>query len=295
MMHRFQGIYAPIATPFVKGEIDWDALKHNIDFYNKSKLAGLVVLGSNGEFAMLTYDEKVELVSYVRKYLCSDKKIIAGSGCESTRETIQLSNSCADVGADAALVVTPWYYKDSYKDDVLKAHYTAVADACIIPVMLYNMPRNAGVNMSSSLVCELAKHPNIAGVKDSSGDIVQITNIINGTPADFSVFAGSASFLYATLALGGVGGTLAVANVLPDLCVSLMEAVQGGRHAEAVAIQCKLMSVNAAVTSRFGIPGLKKAMDLIGLKGGEPRMPLQPLDDAKTADLKKILAGVGLL
>jgi len=269
-MHHFQGIYAPIATPFFKGEIDWDALKHNIEFYNKSKLAGLVVLGSNGEFAMLTYDEKVAMVSFVRKHLHNDKKIIAGSGCESTRETIQLSNSCADVGADAALVVTPWYYKDSYKDDVLKAHYTTIADACVIPVMLYNMPRNAGVNMSASLV-------------------------INGTPAQFSVFAGSASFLYATLALGGVGGTLAVANVLPDLCVSLMEAVNEGRHAKAVEIQGRLMAVNAAVTSRFGIPGLKKAMDLIGLKGGEPRMPLLPLDDAKTADLKKILAGVGLL
>ena len=160
--------------------------------------------------------------------------------------------------------------------------------------MLYNMPRNAGINMTPGLVARLAKHPNIVGVKDSGGDIVQITNIIRQTPADFSVFAGSGSFLYATLALGGVGGTLAVANVLPDYCAELAEAVNQGDHKRAVEMQKNLMEINAAVTSKYGISGLKKVMDLIGLVGGDPRPPLLPLEDSKTEDLKRLLAPFGL-
>ena len=292
-MKLFTGIFAPIATPFQNGRIHWDGLKQNLAFYNKTKLAGLVVLGSNGEFALLSHEEKTQLVAFVRKHLVADKKIIAGTGCESTEETITLSNECAAVGADAALIVTPWYYKDSYTEDVLTVHFQTIADAVEVPVMLYNMPRNAGVNMSAGLVSRLAKHKNIVGVKDSGGDIVQITNIIRQTPEDFSVFAGSGSFLYATLALGGVGGTLAVANILPDYCAELAEAVQQGDHAKAVEMQKNLMEINAAVTSKYGISGLKKAMDLIGLVGGEPRKPLLPLDATKAEDLKRLLAPFG--
>ena len=293
-MTHFKGIFAPIATPFLNGSINWEGLKQNIAFYNKTKLAGLVVLGSNGEFALLSHDEKTQLVAFVRQHLVADKKIIAGTGCESTEETIALSNECAAVGADAALVVTPWYYKGSYTEDVLAVHFQTIADAVKVPVMLYNMPRNAGINMTPGLVARLAKHPNIVGVKDSGGDIVQITNIIRQTPADFSVFAGSGSFLYATLALGGVGGTLAVANVLPDYCAELAEAVNQGDHKRAVEMQKNLMEINAAVTSKYGISGLKKVMDLIGLVGGDPRPPLLPLEDSKTEDLNRLLAPFGL-
>ena len=293
-MTHFTGIFAPIATPFLNGTINWEGLKQNIAFYNKTKLAGLVVLGSNGEFALLSHEEKTQLVAFVRQHLVADKKIIAGTGCESTEETIALSNECAAVGADAALVVTPWYYKGSYTEDVLAVHFQTVADAVKVPVMLYNMPRNAGINMTPGLVARLAKHPNIVGVKDSGGDIVQIANIIRQTSADFSVFAGSGSFLYATLALGGVGGTLAVANVLPDYCAELAEAVNQGDHKRAVEMQKNLMEINAAVTSKYGISGLKKVMDMIGLVGGDPRPPLLPLDDSKTEDLKRLLAPFGL-
>lgn len=289
-MKRFTGIFAPIATPFQQNQIDWAGFEKNIAFYNKSKLAGLVVLGSNGEFALLSHQEKLEIVGFVRKHLAKDKKMIVGTGCESTEETLLLSNECADLGADAALIVTPWYYKGSYTDDVLVQHFQTIADACKIPVMLYNMPRNAGINMSAGLVAKLAKHPNIVGVKDSGGDIVQITNIIRSTPADFSVFAGSGSFLYPTLALGGVGGTLAVANILPDFCAELAEAVVAGEHNKAVEMQMKLMEINAAVTSKYGISGLKAAMDLIGLVGGAPRTPLLPCDQKQMDDIKRMLS-----
>ncbi|NLN83094.1 MAG: dihydrodipicolinate synthase family protein [Firmicutes bacterium] len=289
-MHQFKGIYAPIATPFNGDSIDWPGLKKNLDFYNQSKLAGLVVLGSNGEFALLNRKEKLELIAFVREHLSKDKKMIAGTGCETTQEVIDLSNECADLGADAALIVNPWYYKGSYNDAVLANHFTKIANQVKMPIMLYNMPRNTSISMSANLIAQLAQHPNIVGVKDSGGDIVQITNIIRLTPANFSVFAGSGSFLYPTLAMGGVGGTLAIANILPDFCADLAAAAQAGQHEKAVSMQKKIMELNAAVTSKYGIPGLKKAMDLIGLVGGTPREPLLPVDEGKTADIKRLLA-----
>ncbi len=155
------------------------------------------------------------------------------------------------------------------------------------------MPRNTGLNMSSGLVCRLAQHENIVGVKDSSGNIVQIAEIIHNSPADFAVFAGSGSFLYPTLALGGVGGTLAVANILPEVCVSLYDAVMAGDHEKAKQLQHKLLAPNAAVTSRWGIAGLKAALDMLGYRGGLPRRPMLPLDEAHLPELRQILIAAG--
>lgn len=291
----FNGIYAPVATPFLNGEIDFPSLKFNLDRYSSTGLAGLVVLGSNGEFALMDMDEKMAMIEFVRQNTAPEKRIIAGTGCESTRDTIRLTRYAAGVGADAALVITPHYYKGSMTEPVLEEYFREVADASPIPVMLYNMPGNTGINMSSGLVKRLARHENIVGVKDSGGNIVQIAEIIAGTAEDFAVFAGSGSFLYATLALGGVGGTLAVANILPEMCVELYAAVLAGNHAKAKDLQHRLLAPNAAVTSRFGIPGLKQAMDLLGFKGGLPRLPLQPLAEQHLSELKQILLNVGAL
>lgn len=289
----FNGIYAPIATPFAEDQIDKQALKANLDRYSTSRLAGLVVLGSNGEFAYLDIDEKMALLEFVRQNTDSDKRIIAGTGCESTRETIRLTKFAASVGADAALVITPSFYKGSMNEAALEQFFLDVAEASPIPVMLYNMPRNTGLNMSPGLVCKLAQHENIVGVKDSSGNIVQIAEIINNSPADFAVFAGSGSFLYPTLALGGVGGTLAVANILPELCVGLYDAVLAGEHEQAKQLQHKLLAPNAAVTSRWGIAGLKAALDMLGYRGGLPRLPMLPLNEAYLPELRQILIAAG--
>lgn len=289
----FKGIYAPIATPFADDQIDKQALQANLERYSASRLAGLVVLGSNGEFAYLDIDEKMALLEFVRQNTDSDKRIIAGTGCESTRETIRLTKFAASVGADAALVITPSFYKGSMNETALEQFFLDVAEAAPIPVMLYNMPRNTGLNMSPGLVCKLAQHENIVGVKDSSGNIVQIAEIINNSPADFAVFAGSGSFLYPTLALGGVGGTLAVANILPELCVSLYDAVLAGEHEQAKQLQHKLLAPNAAVTSRWGIAGLKAALDMLGYRGGLPRRPMLPLNEAYLPELRQILIAAG--
>jgi Dihydrodipicolinate synthase/N-acetylneuraminate lyase len=286
-----EGIYAPIPTPFVDpdGDIAWDKLEANMAFWTASSLDGIVVMGSNGEFVVLNPAEKVELIKRVCALAKGKKRVMAGCGCESTRDTIALCREAAKAGADAALVLNPNYYKRAMTDAVIAAFYKDVAEASPIPVVLYNMPGNSGVNLSSSLVASLAPHPNIIGVKDSGGNIVQITEIIRDTPADFAVFAGSASFLYPTIALGGVGGTLALANILPEECCRLWQLARGGKHAEASQLQKKLLAANNAVTARWGIAGLKAAMESIGLFGGAPRKPLLSLQDSERAELVKTL------
>ena len=289
-MFKLQGIYAPIPTPFdADGAISWGHLERNMEFWTGSSLSGIVVMGSNGEFVTLSHDEKKELITKVCRMAKGKKPVAAGCGCEATHETIALCEHSAKAGASAALVLNPNYYKNAMKESLLKQFFLEVADASPIPVIVYNMPGNTGVNLSSALVSALAAHPNIIGVKDSGGNIVQIAEIIRDTPDDFSVFAGSASFLYATLALGGVGGTLALGNIMPEECAKIQTLVNENKHAEAAALQKKLLAINAAVTSRFGIAGLKAAMELVGLYGGAPRKPLLPLEEKDRAVIKAIL------
>lgn len=288
-MFSLHGIYAPIPTPFVNGEIAYDKLAGNMNFWLDSRLSGIVVMGSNGEFVVLTPEEKRRLISAVCELAEGRKPVVAGTGCESTKETVALNQYAAAAGAAAVLVISPNYYKRSMTDALIQKFYLEVAEASPIPVILYNMPSNSGINLSSKLVIELAAHPNIIGVKDSSGNIVQIAEIIQNTPHDFSVFAGSASFLYPSLALGAAGGTLALANVLPDECARIQELVESGKHEEAKKLQLGLLEINDAVTSRWGISGLKAALELRGLYGGELREPLLPLPEQERKLLEKIL------
>ena len=294
-MFRLQGVYAPIATPFVGDKIAYDKLEKNLKFWMESDLTGIVVMGSNGEFVLLTPEEKTELTRFVCGYVKKKKPVIVGTGAESTSETIRLNKMAADAGADAVLIVTPNYYKGDMTDPVLARFYRDVADASPLPVILYNMPRNAGINLSAKLAVELSKHPNIIGIKDSGGNIVQISDMIRNSAEGFSVFAGSASYLYTTLALGGTGGTLALANVFPNECARLQKLFEAGKHKEARDLQMTLIDSNNAVTARWGIPGLKAALDMIGLYGGDPRPPLVPLDEKNREELRKVLVKTGFL
>ncbi|WP_088227601.1 dihydrodipicolinate synthase family protein [Desulfosporosinus sp. FKB] len=289
MAFQLKGIYAPIPTPFVNGQIAYDKLDKNLEFWLGSKLEGLVVLGSNGEFVLLSTEDKLKLISYVCQKSKGLKPVIAGTGAESTAETIHLSQEAAAAGAAAVLVVTPNYYKGSMSDNVLKKYYLDVAEASPVPLILYNMPRNTGINLSTKVVEELAQHPNIIGIKDSGGNIVQIAEMIHKTPSDFAIFAGSASFLYPSLALGATGGTLALANVFPNECAEVQELFEKGKLQESKALQLSLMESNAAVTARFGIAGLKAALDIIGYYGGDPCPPLQPIGADEREELKQIL------
>ena len=296
MAKKIEGVFAPIATAFgADGEIDFGKYAENLAKFDKTGLAGITVLGSNGEFTMLSHREKIDLVAAVRKGLSADKSVLAGTGCESLKETIELTKEAASAGADAALVINPSYYKRDLNESALEKFYVTLADASPIPVMVYNMPGNSGINLSSSLVVKLSSHHNIVGVKDSGGNIVQISEIIAGVPENFSVFAGSGSYLFATTALGGKGGTLAVANVAPDLCAEMYSLCLKKDYEKARKIQLDLLELNACVTARYGIGGMKAAMELAGFYGGAPRLPLQPASDATVAAIRVQVEKLGLL
>jgi len=294
-MFKLHGIYAPIATPFADGKIAYGKLEKNLKFWLESDLTGIVVMGSNGEFVLLSPEEKEELMRFACAQAKGKKPVIAGTGAESTAETIRLNKKAAEAGAEAVLIVTPNYYKGEMTDPVLARFYQDVADVSPLPVILYNMPRNAGINISAKLAIELSRHPNIIGIKDSGGNIVQIADMIRGAAEGFSVFAGSASYLYTSLVLGAEGGTLALANVFPNECVRLQTLFEAGKMKEARDLQMTLIDSNNAVTARWGIPGLKAALEVIGLYGGDPRPPLMPLGEANREELRKILTRTGFL
>ncbi|MDR3561348.1 MAG: dihydrodipicolinate synthase family protein [Negativicutes bacterium] len=295
-MFVLKNAYAPIPTPFENnGEISYPMLKANLEKWATSRLEGLVVCGSNGEFTLLDEDEKAAMFAFARKHFPAGRGIIAGTGCESLRATLRLTRKAAEAGCDAALIVTPWYYKSGMNADVLKAYYTQLADESPIPVILYNMPRNTGVEMNSALISELSKHQNIIGIKDSSGNIVQIAETLAHGSKDFAVFAGSASFLYASMVLGAAGATMALANVLPDLCVDLMELCRKGESAKAQELQLSILGINAAVTSRFGIGGMKAACELMGYYGGPLRKPLRSASPEAVAQIRQMLVNLGAL
>jgi 4-hydroxy-2-oxoglutarate aldolase len=292
----FEGIYAPIITPFKKNEeIDFEKLEHNLDRWGKSSLAGILVLGSNGEFPHLSPAEKMELVRYSRANLDRSKKVLAGTTCDTTKDTVELSEKVSDLGADAVLVLPPYYYKGLMTEEVLLSHFTEVADRSPLPVMIYNMPANTGINLSASLVCKLSEHENVVGIKDSSGNIVQIAEIVRSAICGFLVFAGSASFMLPAFAVGARGATVALANIMPEECCRVLELFNRGRMEEARELQLRLLEINHTVTRGWGIPALKAAMDILGYHGGEPRRPLRPLSEEKRAILREILLKAGAL
>lgn len=292
----FKGIYTPIVTPFNKNEdIDYDKLKQNLDKWGETDLDGIVVLGSNGEFVYLSHEEKLEVVKFAIENFNKDKKVIVGTGCESTRETIILNKKMEDLGADAVLVLPPNYYKGGMKEEVLYKHYIDVADKAPIPVMIYNMPANTGINLSSSLVARLSKHPNIIGIKDTAGNIVQLSEIVRDTDDDFAVFAGNAGYLLPALTVGAKGATLALANILPEDCCRLVELFKEGKLEEARELQLKMLEINFTVTGKYGIPALKFALDLLGYEGGELRRPLRPLSNEKREQVTNILRDYGAI
>jgi 4-hydroxy-2-oxoglutarate aldolase len=293
---KLKGAFAPIPTPFDADEaIAYGKLKENLDKWAASKLDGLVVCGSNGEFPLLDESEKVELFRYCRENFPAGRAIIAGTGCESLQATLRLTKKAADVGCEASLVLTPWYYKGGMNNDVLKAFFNELADKSPIPVILYNMPRNTGVEMNSALISDLSKHQNIIGIKESSGNIVQIAETIKHSSKEFAVFAGSASFLYATMILGGAGATMALANVLPNQCAELISLSEKGEHQKAQELQLSLLDINAAVTSKFGIAGMKAACELMGYYGGPLRKPLRPSSPEIVNQIKEMLVKIGAI
>jgi 4-hydroxy-2-oxoglutarate aldolase len=273
---NLQGVLPPIPTPFRDGDVDLGALKDNIRKWLQTPLRGIVVLGSNGEAPYLDEDESERVVAAARSVIPPDRVLIAGTGRESTRVAIDAARRAAGAGADAVLVRTPSFFKSEMTTEAFVRHYSAVADASPVPVLLYNYTAVTGVNLQPAAVAQLSKHPNVMGAKESGGDIAQISDYIAETPDGFAVMAGSGPNFYSALAIGATGGILALAAVVPELCVRLFTLVRENRHAEAVALQRQLVPLARSVTTRFGVAGLKVGVSLVGFVGGEPRSPLGP-------------------
>lgn len=288
---KIHGIFPPIPTPFdERDEIDHAALRFNVERWMKTPLAGIVVLGSNGESALIDDDESERAIATVREAVPRDRLLIAGTGRESTKGAIAAAKRAARAGADAVLVRTPSFFKSEMTGEAFIRHYRAVADASPVPVLLYNFARVTGVNLLPATVAELASHPNIVGIKESGGDMAQVADLVSLTPPDFQVLVGAAPTLYTSLCVGAVGGIVAAAAVIPELCVRLYTLTCDGQHAEALTLQRRIVPIARAVTTGFGVPGLKAALNLAGYRAGVPRPPLQPVSSAALDTLGRQLA-----
>lgn len=296
MVLQLGGIFPPIPTPFnFKGEIDAQALAKNLGYWNGFALRGFVVLGSNGEFVFLSEQEKLQILEEARAAIPPDKLLIAGTGCQATGETAKLTQEAANIGADAALVLTPSYYKGRMTSEALVRHYHTVADASPIPILIYNMPACTGIDLDADTIAAMATHSNIIGLKDSGGNVVKMGNIRRLVGPEFQVLAGSASFLLPALSVGAVGGVLALANIAPEQCLAIHQHFLNGEWEQAREIQVRMIPVNTAVTRGWGVPALKAAMDMLGLYGGPVRQPLLPLSEDMKRELRAILAEGGIL
>ena len=253
-------------------------------------LTGFVVLGSNGEAALMDDFECDQAIVAARDAVPRDKAFIVGTGRESTQAAIKATKRAAEHGADAVLVRTPGFFKSQMTNDVFVRHYTAVADASPVPVLLYNFTAVTGVNLLPAAVARLATHPNIVGMKESGGDVAQIADLVSLTPDDFTVLAGAAATFYPMLCVGAAGGILALASALPEPCVRLFELTRAGRHDEALALQRELVPIARLLGATHGVPGLKAALNLLGYDVGVPRPPLLPLPESIVPALRDALA-----
>jgi 4-hydroxy-2-oxoglutarate aldolase len=290
MSMTLTGVFAPLPTPFhANGDLDTQRFRDALARWIATPLAGFVVLGSNGEAVLLDEDEADRVIATARESVPRGRPLIIGTGRESTRATIRATRRAAELGADCVLVRTPGFFKSQMTTDAFVRHYSAVADASPAPVLLYNFTAVTGVNLLPAAVARLATHANIIGMKESGGDIAQIGDLVSGTPERFAVLAGTISTFYAALCVGCVGGVLAPACVVPDLCVRLFELTKAGRNDEARALQAELVPLAKLLGPAYGVPGLKAALKLAGYDVGEPRSPLAPVPEEAIAALRQTL------
>lgn len=285
------GIFPALTTPYHEdGSVALDHFKANLARYNKTALAGYVVLGSTGESVLLSSAEADSLLVAGKEAAASGKLLIAGTGAESTAETIVRTKRAAALGYEVALVKTPYYYKPAYKTETYLRHYRAVADASPIPILLYSVPIFTGVTLETPEIVALAEHANVIGIKDSSGAIQRIVEVAAQAPKKFQILTGSAGVLHPALASGAKGAILALASALPERCVELFELFKSGQHASAQTLQQHLALASKAIVSEGSIAGVKHAMDLRGYHGGLPRLPLLPLADARKAHIAQVIS-----
>ena len=295
---NLEGTFLPVTTPFdsVTGDVDYAAFGANLRRWFGSPIRGILIGGSTGESVFLDEEERSKLIEEARAVIPDEALVIAGTGSEATRHTIQLTRQAATVGADAVLVSPPAYFKGAMTQETLTRHYRAVADASPVPVLIYQVPlRLSTIEFSTDLVATLSDHPNIIGIKDSRGEIDLLIELVQQTVDGFQVLTGNGSVLYPALRIGAVGGIVAVGLMAADQAANISVAFQAGRLEEAERLQEQIAPVNQSIVGGMGVPGIKAALDLLGFSGGFPRPPLAPVSELGIEEVKGILETADLL
>ncbi|MDC7227655.1 MAG: dihydrodipicolinate synthase family protein [Spirochaetales bacterium] len=293
---KLNGVFTPCATIFEEGTqaVAYDKIRENIEVYNETGIRGFMPCGTNGEFKALTDEESVKLVELYGKYRAADKTILAGAGRESAYTTIEYIKKIADKGADFASVLPPHYFAAKMSDSVLAEFYISVADASPLPLLLYNIPKYAGgVVITEEVIKAVATHPNIAGMKDTSSE--DILGYLKAVPANsnFHVLPGTIKKFFMGLDNGGVGGVLSIADYLPQLCCDIQDLYEAGKIDEAREKEKYANALSDNAAGKFGVAGVKAAMDIVGMNGGIPRLPLPGMSEEQIATLKKVLVEEG--
>ena len=291
MSKTLAGIFAPVVTPFQREteDLDLHGFRSNLQAHLADGLAGIVLAGSTGEAALLSEEERATLVRVAREVVPSDRWLIVGTGAESTRQCVTRCLAAQAAGADAVLVVAPHYYSAAMSAAALAAHYHRVADESPLPLLLYNIPKYMHFALPAELVAELAKHENVIGIKDSSGDLEMLKGFLKAQSASFSVITGSASGLQVGLEAGARGGILAASLFAAPIALEVVAALRAGDAPRAAAAQAKLKPMADVIVAKLGVPGVKAAVDHVGRTGGLPRLPLLPLSKAQRAELVAVL------
>jgi 4-hydroxy-2-oxoglutarate aldolase len=294
---RLQGIFPPVTTNFdeVTGEIAPIRLRENLRRWVEEPIDGIVLFGSTGEGALLDEDEKIRLTALSREVVPAGFPLIAGASAESTRATARLTQRLAAEGADIMLVHPPAYFGPYLAPAAILDHFRAVADASPVPVLLYHIPKYTKVTLEAGFVAELMRHPNVAGLKDSSGDIRRFADFTTACGAECRIFVGNGSLLYTALELGAAGGILGVADFAPALCAELMREFRAGNTRNAGRIQGLLTPLHKEIVGTWGAVGVKAALDLLGWAGGAPRPPLRALGDRDRQQVARVMQGAGIL
>ena len=292
---KLLGVFAPVVTPFSSDELALDDLRFNLQKLNKTHLTGYLALGSNGEFRSLTDKEQVRILEVFAEEK-GDKVIMVGTGCESTKQTIEKSKLVCKMGFDYVSVLTPCYFAKQIDGAVLKSHYERIADSIDVPVLLYNAPGfTGGVRIPAQTIVQLSQHPNIAGMKDSSPEGPAKLFACLDPAEDFHVLAGSANFFYPCLHLGAAGGVISLANTLPDSCCDLYRLFKEGKYDEASSLHFKLSRLNQVVSGAWGVAGVKAAMHIMGFKGGQPRGPLGAVTNDAVEEIRRQIVNEGFM
>ena len=295
VLEHLKGIFVPVVTPFNRrGEVDGSGFRSNVRRYVKQGFDGVLIAGSTGEGPYLTERERLWLVELARPLIPAPQLLLVGTGVETTRQTIHLSKEAVKRGADALLVLTPGYYKNRMDTAALTAHFSTVADAVLRPVLIYSIPQFTGIHIDPATIARLSRHGNIAGLKESSGNLEFLREVLKKSRSGFHVLAGSALIVLEAFHAGAVGAVLGPANYIPDLCLRIYRLYLQGDLEGARKLQQRIIPLVQEVNVRAGIPGIKCALDLCGYKGGKPRNPLLPLRPAEERKVASALREVGI-